>query len=135
MALYVNCCDNDINIGWFNRLGGWQNYIFSGVKTFEVQIDDTKTFKSFERVKKFSEITGVYEGEIVTTGNIPKAHADYLDSLRYSIQAYVYNEETSAWDLPILVDVESWVKYSSRDKLFDVRIRFIYATEKIIQSQ
>jgi hypothetical protein len=135
MALYVNCCDNDINIGWFNRLGGWQNYIFSGVKTFEVKVEDTKTFKSFERVKKFSEITGVYEGEIVTTGNIPQAHADYLDSLRYSIQAYVYNETTSAWDLPILVDVNSWVKYSSRDKLFDVRIRFIYATEKIIQSQ
>lgn len=135
MSLYVNCCNNSINVGWFNRLGGWQNYPFSGVKTFEVEIDDTTTFKNFDRVKKYSEIKGVYTGEIVSTGNVPQSHADYLDSLRKSIQAFVYNEETYAWDLPILVDVGSYVKYTSRDKMFDIRVRFLYATEQIIQTQ
>lgn len=129
------CCGEVYNIAWFNRLGGWQNYIFTGVKTFEVRIDDVKTFKNFDRVKKYNEIKGVYEGVIATTGNIPQAEADLLDTLRYSIQSFMYNETTSAWDIPLMLDIDSWVKYSSRDKLFDVRIRFIYATEKIIQTQ
>jgi hypothetical protein len=69
---------------------------------------------------------------ICTTGNIPKSHVDYLDSLRYSIQAYLY---PSGFDngIPILLDSDSFTKYTSRDKLFDVGVRFLFAKE--IQNQ
>ena len=132
---YDNCCDNQCNIVWLNRQGGWQNYIFTGIKTFEVRQDDGNTFKTFQKVLKWTNRSEVYEGMVCTTGNIPKAHVDYLDSLRYAIQAYLFNPTTNAWDIPIVVDSESFTKYTTRDKLFDISIAFAKATELVIQSQ
>jgi hypothetical protein len=132
---YDNCCDNQCNIAWLNRQGGWQNYIFTGIKTFEVRQDDGNTFKTLQKVLKWTNRSEVYDGMICTTGNIPKAHVDYLDSLRYSIQAYLYNPTTNAWDIPIVVDSESFTKYTTKDKLFDISIAFIKSKELVIQSQ
>jgi hypothetical protein len=132
---YTSCCNNQINLAWLNRQGGWQNYIFTGIKTFEVQQNSSDLFKTFNKVAKYSEKTNVYNAVIATTGNIPKSHVDYLDSLRYSIQAFMFNEVTNAFDIPIVLDSEDFTKYTSRQKLFDITIRFIYSTELIIQSQ
>lgn len=132
--LYSNCC-GDRNIAWLNIEGGWQNYIFSGIKTFDVEIVDSKQFKTSGLVQKHSEITGVYTGELISTGDIPKEHADALDSLKRSIQAFLYNDDTEAWDIPILLDVGSYTKYKSNDKFWDVRVKFIYAEEILVQTQ
>lgn len=131
----VDCCGQECDIAWFSRYGGWQSYKFKGVKTFEYRLGDVSTFKDFSRILKTSSIKDVYYGTICTSGNISRTEADYLDSLRYSIQAYLYNSVTGEWDIPIDLDKKSWVKYSSRDKLFDVAVRFIHAEEIIIQSQ
>jgi hypothetical protein len=132
---YDNCCDNQCNIAWLNPQGGWQNYIFTGIKTFEVQQDNGNTFKTSNKTIKWSERKEVYEATICTTGNIPKSHVDYLDSLRYSVQAFLFNPATSAFDIPILVDSESFTKYTSRQKLFDISIRFLKAKEIQVQTQ
>lgn len=133
--LYENCCDKQRNLVWLNIQGGWQNYIFTGVKTIEVKLGSDSTFKTNELVKKLSQRKEVYNGEIITTGDIPKSHVDILDSLQYSIQAFLLNEETNLWDIPIIVDSNSFTKYKSNDKLFEVKIRFIYAEEILIQTQ
>jgi len=132
---YDNCCDNQCNIAWLNPEGGWQNYIFTGIKTFEVQQDSGFTFKTSNKTIKYSEKENVYDAVICTTGNIPKSHVDYLDSLRYAIQAYLFNPTTNAWDIPILLDADSFTKYTSRQKLFDVSVRFIKAREIAVQRQ
>ena len=135
-SLYQNCCsDRDMNLAWLNDKGGWQNYIFQGIRTFEVRVGDDSTFKTSDLVLKFSEIKDVYTGEIVTSGDIPKAHADALDSLRTSIQAFLFNEQTTAWDIPIMVDKGSFTKYKTSDKFFQVAVKFIYAEEVLIQTQ
>jgi hypothetical protein len=132
---YDNCCDNQCNIAWLNPQGGWQNYIFTGIKTFEVDQDNGNTFKTSNKTIKWSERKEVYEATICTTGNIPKAHVDYLDSLRYSVQAFLFNPATNAFDIPILVDSDSFTKYTSRQKLFDISIRFLKAKEIQVQTQ
>lgn len=132
---YDNCCDNQCNIAWLNREGGWQNYIFTGVKEFSVTVGDTNTFVNNNLEKKYSEIGGVYSGRICTTGDIPKSHVDILESLQYAIQAFFYNTETELFDIPILIDKKDFVKYRTRDKFFDVKIRFIFAEQVLIQSQ
>ena len=132
---YENCCDNQCNIAWLNRQGGWQNYIFTGVKEFSVTVGDTNTYVNNNLEKKYSEIGGVYSGRICTTGDIPKSHVDILESLQYAIQAFFYNNETEAWDIPILIEKKDFVKYRTRDKFFDVKIRFIFAEQVLIQSQ
>ncbi len=132
--VYANCC-GDRNLAWLNIQGGWQNYIFTGIKTFQVDVDGSKQFKTSGLVQKHSQIDGVYNGEVITSGDIPQSHVDALDGLRYSIQAFLYNDATEAWDIPILVDVGSFTKFKSRDKFFEVRLKFIYAEEILIQTQ
>lgn len=134
-TLANNCC-GDRNIAWFTIQGGWQNYIFSGVTTFQVQAGKEKTFKTSGYVSKYSEISDVFDGEIVTTGDIPKSHVDVLATLKLkTVQAYLLNDETGLWDIPILIDRESFTKYKSNDKLFEVRLKFLYAEEILIQTQ
>lgn len=130
---FDNCCDNQTNIVWLNRVGGYQNYIFSGVKTFEVDGGDAKTFIR-DGIKRYYQRKDVYNGKVVTTGNIDRDHVDYLDSLRYAIQAWEWDTDNDTFT-EILVDVDSFVKYTSRQKLFDVAIRFIYSEELKIQTQ
>lgn len=134
-----NCCSTEQNphrnIAWFNIQGGWQNYIFTGVKTFRVEVGRNKQFKTNQYVIKHCQIEGVYDGEIITSGDIPKYHVDLLDNMRYSPQVFMFNEETQLWDIPLLLDLESFTKYKSRDKFFEVRLKFIYAEEILVQTQ
>lgn len=132
--LYANCC-GDRNIAWYNIQGGWQNYIFTGIKTFQVEVGNSKQFKTSGLVQKHSQINDVYNGELISTGDIPQSHVNALDGLRYAIQAFLYNDATEAWDIPILLDVDSFTKYKSRDKFFEVRVKFIYAEEILVQTQ
>lgn len=133
--VFQNCC-GDRNIAWLNIQGGWNNYIFSGIKTFTIEGGKDNQFKTSDYVAKYSEISGVYDGELLTTGDIPKSHVDVLDGLKAkSIQAFLFNDVTQAWDIPILIDRGSYTKYKSNDKFFEVRVKFIYATEVLIQTQ
>lgn len=137
--VYSNCCETEANphrnIAWYNIQGGWQNYIFTGIKTFRVEVGGNKQFKTNQLVSKHQRIEGVFNGEIITAGDIPKSHVDYIDGLRYSIQAFLYNSITQTWDIPILIDLETFTKYETRDKFFDVRLKFIYAEEILVQTQ
>lgn len=133
--VFQNCC-GDRNIVWLNIQGGWQNYIFTGIKTLQIEGGKDNQFKTSDYVAKYSEISGVYDGELLTTGDIPKSHVDILDGLKSkSIQAFLFNDVTQAWDIPILIDRGSYTKYKSNDKFFKVRVKFIYATEVLIQTQ
>lgn len=134
-SLYNNCC-GDRNIVWLGIHGGWQNYIFTGIKTFQVQVGKEKQFKTSGLVLKNSEVNDVYDGELLTTGDIPKSHVNVLDGLRAkSVQAFLYNEDTEAWDIPIVIDRGSYTKFKSNDKFYEVRLKFIYAEEILVQTQ
>lgn len=134
LTLYNNCC-GDRNIAWYNIQGGWQNYIFTGIKEFRVEVGNSKQFKTNEYVSKHSQIEGVFDGEVISSGDIPRSHVDALQGLKYAIQVFLYNTDTEAWDIPILIDIGSFPKYKSTDKFFDFRVKFIYATEILVQTQ
>lgn len=129
--LYDNCCDG-MNIQWLNQVGGMQNYYFNGVKTFEVTQENAKRYIDYNKIARYSDRGNVYKGMIVSTKAIPQEHVDLLDSLRYSIQAYENRDDVL---YPILIDPESYTKYKSKDKKFDVFIKFIYAEPVKIQTQ
>lgn len=129
---FENCCTNQYNIVWLNREGGYQNYIFTGVREFTVDVGDAKTYITSDYITKYSEVTGVFDGVIATTGDIPRSHVDSLASLQYAIQAWLYDEDEQEYT-EILLDKKSFVKRKSTDKFFDVRIRFILAKELLVQ--
>jgi hypothetical protein len=128
---YANCCGG-VNMQWLNQVGGMQNYYFNGVRTFEVSQDEAKRYIDYNSIARYTDRGNVYNGEIVSTKAIPKAHADMLDSLRYAIQAWVNVDDVL---YPIVIDNESYTKYKSKDKKYDVYVKFIYSEPIRIQTQ
>lgn len=129
--VYDNCCDDEYNIIWLTRQGGYANYLFSGKRTFNVRIGDTPTYKDSGLIISNSRVDDVYSGRIISTSNIPQSHSDYIDSLKYSIKAW---HRTSEGDLDILVDKGNFTRYTSDQKFYDVSLQFIYAEQLLIQT-
>ena len=74
----------------------------------------------------------VYTGKRVTTGDITKEQADYLDELKYSIQAWEWDGTTAT---PIMLVNDSFSKYKSTDKFFDVSAQYIISETVQIQKR
>jgi len=128
--------DEDVNITWLNPEGGWQTYVFQGLRFDGYDQGKITTFKDTGRVLKFVERIGVYETHVCETLWIPKTHIDYLDTLRYgAIQAWLFNVDTSNYDIPIIVEATSFTKYGSRDQLFKATVKYRLSTEINIQGQ
>jgi len=139
---YSNKCCDSINIMWLNKYGGRENYIFGGIrKVFDINEGEDATFKTQELVLKNSKLSNVYKGVIANTGKIPKSHLIKLESLKTSIQAWVYDETLPAYYefadrfYPIILDRESMILNDTKEKIIERSVRFRVAKEVNIQSQ
>lgn len=129
------CCDNVYNIGWLSPEGGWKNYFFIGKATTGVDQDKGSDYKDADNTLKWSQVENVYDTVIVGTSLIPKDHVDYTKSLRYAIQAYIYDTSTGTWSIPIVINRDSFQLYRRGDKLFEFSLEFKYAVELVVQTQ
>jgi hypothetical protein len=122
---------------WLNREGGYSAFTFSGKTTFEVEIPEGIRFNRSDYITRWASRNGVYNAEIVTTGNIPKESLDLLASLKYSTQVYLIENvgTLQQTQIPVLIEADDFVKRKTGDKLFDVSVKFIYAQELVMQSQ
>lgn len=127
------CCDTQHNIVWFNRQGGWQNYIFTQRVDTEVEVGKATTFIN-NGIVKYSDRGRVYNAVTLYATGITKTEIDYLDTLRYSIQAYEFDKDTLTF-IPILVESNSFNKYNTKENMYEVNISFKYATQLDIQKQ
>jgi hypothetical protein len=127
-----NCCsDENINIVWLNRQGGRGNFIFTQRRDYKVNIGDKKTYITKD-IKRYSEINKVYNATTVYATGLSFNQIDFLDTLRYSIQAWVFVNEIF---IPIILDVESFDKYNTKENMYDISITFNYAEQLNIQRQ
>jgi len=138
-AEIATCCDESaVGIRWLGREGGIKQWNFSGVKTFDVEVGDANTFKNSDMQLQYSQRKDIYNGKLVTTGNITKAQADFLDEVKYAIQVWEWTDSDTPgtfYAIPITVNNDSFTKYKSRDKLFDVSLKYVISQEVIIQTQ
>lgn len=134
---YEPCCRNNnyFNIEFVNIYGGRQNYIFDGVYTMEGRTEGGEQVFETDFTLKYSDVGNVYDGIIATVRDIPSSHLAVIWALKNSIQCRLFNFETSRFDIPIIVDRESFTKRKSKDKFFTASIRFRYAERIRIQSQ
>jgi hypothetical protein len=139
---FANKCCDSTNIVWVNTLGGYENYIFGGVrKVLELNEGDSDTFKTQDLTLKNSQLQNIYDTVIVNTGNIPLSHLTKLKSLRNSIQAWHYNEslpsyyEWASRFTPIILDREGMILSDTKEKIIERSVRFRIAKEINIQSQ
>lgn len=111
------CPDDAFNIAWVNRQGGWSSYAFAsdrGDKSKKIRgydVGSSTDFKQSGELKK-SSVEDVYQTAVVMFSNKNQRDLEFIASLRKSIQAYLFNDQTQAWDIPIFIDVESFPTYS-----------------------
>jgi len=135
----TTCCDTDtLYLAWFNRYGGWQSWAFRRKRTFTVEIgsEAAQTYVS-GITKKYADIGDVYEGEIVEFEIIDRNHIDTISKMLYSVQVFAWNDVTDEFDIPVLIDRQSFNKYSNspREKVVKMSFKFIYANKLAIQTQ
>jgi hypothetical protein len=140
-----NCCGDMYNIMWLNREGGIQNYYFKGVRTYDMRAGEVIKYIDANNISNYATRGNVYKAVVCTTGPITKYQADLLDSLQFAIKAYRLHDElidlagTMNLDdiegtyTDILLDNQSYTKYKSRDKFYEVTIKFIYAVPVAVQ--
>lgn len=120
-------------IVWITREGGRASYLFDQRKNYGgvigqgQQFDNNGSIKYLSRGKNFDTVT-VYK-----TG-LSNSEIDLIESLRYSIQAWEYNPDTDV-STPIIMDSESYDKYSTKNKLNEIQLKYRIATYKEVQSQ
>lgn len=121
---------------WLTRAGGWAKFPFNGNTTFETDIPDAETYQTPQYITMVSERRGVASSEILTTGDIPMGALEYMESLKYTTQAYIGNflQDGTLEFIPILIEAGTFLKRNTRDKFFDVTVRITYATELTMQN-
>jgi len=128
----TTCCDEAITLRWLGREGGIKQWNFPGVREYNIEVGDANTFKNGSRQMQYSERKNIYTGKRITTKNIDRDYVDFLDELRYSIQVW---EVDGTNVIPVVLVNDSFNKYKSTDKFFDISISYTIATEIIMQTQ
>lgn len=107
------CQDDAFNIAWVNRQGGFSSYAFArevgskGLKQLGLNVGESTDFKKEGELKK-SSVRDVFDSVTVHYSNRNVRELLFISSLRQSIQAYLFNDDTGAWDIPIFIDPESF---------------------------
>lgn len=131
----IETCSNSNTkcIVWITREGGRASCNFNQRKDFGGIVGQSQTFdnggaiKYLTRGKVFSSVT-VYKTGVTNT------EIDLIESLRNSIQAWEYNSDTDV-STPILLDSDSYDKYSTKNKLSEIKLKYRIATYKQVQRQ
>lgn len=123
---------------WLNREGGYSYFPFNGRKSFNVTIPDAGKYVDNNYTQRNNERRGVYNGEVLTTGDIPEIALDLLQSLKESIQVYLVENPLDAGEQiyhPVILQDGDFTKRKTGDKRFDVTVKLYYSTERQIQTQ
>ncbi len=130
------CGPNLFNIAWVNQEGGWNSYIFKGQKKHGRDISKVSTYKKLHELKK-SSVEEVYDQVEVGFSMKSIIELAFITMLRSSIQAYLYNDASQNWDIPIVIDKANFPVYQTPFRQGEQQGSFIfkYATEVLIQRQ
>lgn len=128
--------DNAYNIAWINREGGWSSYVFKGRKVLGRELGTVKTYKS-KGVLKRSSVEDVYNTVQVSMSTLNKKDMQFVASMRSSIQAYLWSDDTQQWSIPIIINDDSFTSYAEPFKQVEQSgsFTFKYAEEVRIQKQ
>ena len=122
---------------WLTREGGWTYFPFNGRKSFEVKIPEADTYMDADYITRNYSRRGVANGETLSTGDIPELSLDLLQSLKESIQVFlVENPLVSGSQIYHEVNLldGDFIKKKTGEKRWDVKVKFLYAQERVIQN-
>lgn len=132
----ITVCEktDNVNLVWITREGGRASYIFDQRKDYGTNLGESKSYDN-NGYLRFINRGKNFENKTVYKTGLSNDEVDYLESLKYSIQAWEYNSATDALT-PIIINTDSSInRYSSKSKINEVVIKYRLATYKNIQNQ
>lgn len=132
----VNVCKSDVlNFAWLNQRGGFSSFALETkyVEGRDFGSDNT-VVDAAGRLKRV-EFRDVYDTVEVRGGVLSKNQLDLLASLRTAIQVYLYNTETAAFDIPIVIDRSSFTTYGNRFNQSETRFAFRFRKSQQVTVQ
>lgn len=132
----VDVCKEDVlNIAFLNQIGGYSSFAIEGKFVQGRDFGNDQTIVTSTLVLKRVEFRDVYDTFEISGGVLSKIQLDLLQSLRSSIQAYLYNEDTQAWDIPIVIDRGSFNTYGNRFNQSETRFAFRFRVSQQVRIQ
>lgn len=132
----VNVCSEDVlNFGWLNQLGGFSSFAVESKYIKGREFGNDQTIVTSTRVLKRIEFKDVYDTFQLSGGVLSKNQLDFLQSLRSSIQVFLYNELTQAWDIPIVIDRGSFLTHGNRFNQSETRFSFKFKVSQQVRIQ
>ncbi len=132
----VTVCPSDVlNFAWLNQRGGFSSF------ALECKYDEGREFGTDSTVVdaagklKRVEFRDVYDTTEVRGGVLSKNQLDLLASLRSSIQAFLYNEQTAAFDIPVVIDRADFRTYGNRFNQAETRFSFRFKRSRQVTVQ
>ena len=131
------CAGNVLNFAWLNNSGGWNSYAIECKYVKGYDIGRQQVYLTGDNIQKRTELDDVYQNYSLTAELLSTFELDLLASLRTSIQAYLYNETSLDFDIPILIDPSSFQTYGNRQRATERSASFSFkvATQENIQTQ
>jgi hypothetical protein len=132
----VDVCKADVlNIAWLNQLGGFSSFALEGKFIKGRDFGSDQTIVTSTLILKRIEYKDVYDTFEIRGGVLSKNQLDLLQSLRSSIQAYLYNSNTQAFDIPIVIDRGSFNTYGNRFNQSETRFGFRFRLSQQVRIQ
>ncbi len=137
-----NCSRFDFPIRWFNNLGGWETFVFRGLKDYALDIERKEytndiftdwddNYINGDTIDDYYEVNAK---ELLTARSLKtnKTTVDWLKSVCYSIKVYqIRNSKLRT----IKIDGKKFKLYKDRDKLYELEIDIIPTDSLPIQTQ
>lgn len=133
----VNC--NTANLVWFNPIGGWQSFIFSGKNQAFQDEGKANSFINSGNEMRWASKEDIYQGVRVTSGRLSPDQIEYVSSLFKSIQVYLWNANSISSDWPVSIPIN--IKPKSVNKVRDgesyavLDFEFRHAVADVVQTQ
>lgn len=128
----VNGCYT-ANLVWYDPSGGWESYLFVGNQEAFQDKGNSATYVNSDSETRLHRKEDVYQGVILTTGNITPAHSQFISDAFKSIQVYLWSTANSFE--PIIINPETFKRVSSKDSYTRYEFEFRYAKADVIQTQ
>lgn len=132
----INVCKEDVlNFAWLNELGGFSSFALESKYVKGREFGTDQTIVTSTKVLKRIEYDEVYDSYQLSGGVLSKQQLDLFLSMRSSIQVFLYNEDSQAWDIPVVINRGSVTTYGNRFNQSEIRFSFQFRVSQQVRIQ
>lgn len=131
----IEVCPDALNFAWLNQRGGFSSMALDCRYLNGRDFGGDSTVLGSNSQLKRVEFTDVYDTVSVSGGVLGKNQLEILASLRSSIQAFLFNTATQAWDIPIVLDKQNFSTYGNRFNQSETRFSFRFRKAQRVEIQ